>query len=62
MKKFFLVIFEYSDNLFCTNIVRANVIEDVYEFYSQYRWFHAQSVNVCDIEAAINRGMPIIEM
>ena len=62
MKKYFEVTFKYSESVFCSNIVHAETLEDVRKCYSKYKWFYAKRADEYTVKAAIDRGMPIIEV
>lgn len=62
MKKYFEVMFERSEGVFCVNIAHAETLEDVREYYSEYKWFYAKRVDECAVKASIDRGTPVIEI
>lgn len=62
MKKYFKVMFERSEGVFCVNIAHAETLEDVREYYSEYKWFYAKPVDECAVKASIGRGTPAIEV
>ena len=62
MKKYFEVTFKHSEGVFCANIAHAETLEDVQKYYSEYKWFYVKCADEYAVKAAIDRGMPIIEM
>lgn len=54
------VSFQYSENIYCTNIAIAENIQDVENHYSKYAWFNITEATDGDIKEAERKGMPII--
>lgn len=62
MKKYFSVSFQYSANVYCTNIAHAESVEDVERHYSKYGRVDVSDSTDYDIETARKKGMPIVEI
>lgn len=58
----YLVSFQYSETIYCTNIAAAEDINDVREHYSKYKWFDIKEASESEIESAKRKGMPVIEI
>lgn len=62
MKKYYSVTFKYSENVYCTNIARAESVKAVEEHYSKYEWVDVRECDQYDVETARRKGMPIVEI
>ena len=62
MKKYFSVTFEYSENVYCSNIAHAETAEAVNAHYSKYDWVSVEECEDYEVEAARRKGMPIVEI
>lgn len=58
--KNYKVSFQYSENVFCTNIVIAENENDVNKEYSKYAWVSIKEASNYDVEEAERKGMPIV--
>lgn len=58
--KAYRVSFQYSESTYCTNIARAEAVEDVEKYYSKYEWVSIKEAYEWDVEEAERKGMPII--
>lgn len=58
--KAYRVSFQYSERTYCTNIARAEAVEDVEKYYSKYEWVSIKEAHEWDVEEAERKGMPII--
>lgn len=58
--KYFKVSFEYSENVYCTNIAVAECKEDVEKHYSKYSWVSVKDAEDWEVEEAKRKGMPIV--
>ena len=58
----FKVSFQYSESVYCANIVIAFNEEDVKEHYNRYSWFDIQPASEYDLECANRKGMPIVNL
>ena len=58
--KYFKVSFKYSDDIYCTNLAKAECEEDVYDYYSKYSWVYVEKASDLDIKEAERKGMPTI--
>lgn len=56
------VSFQYSENVYCTNIVIAENREAVNRHYNKYPWVNIRDASVYDIQEATAKGMPIITL
>ena len=61
-KKFYKVSFQYSENVYCSNIAEAETAADVEKHYSNYSWCSVTEANENEVEAAKRKGMPIIKV
>lgn len=62
MKKYFLVTFEYSENVCCTNIAHAETAAEVEKHYSKYEWVNVRECAEHELETARRKGMPFVEI
>ena len=63
MKKYYRVSFKYSENVYCTNMVLADSMEDALNHYqSKYSWAAASEAKDHEVTAAKRKGMPLIEV
>lgn len=58
--KAYRVSFQYSESTYCTNIARAEAVEDVEKYYSKYEWVSIKEAYEWDVEEAERKGMPVI--
>lgn len=61
-KKHYNVSYQYSESVFCSNIAHAESIEAVEEYYSGYSWCNISECDEWELEAALRRGTPIVEV
>ena len=62
MKKYYMVTFTWSRDLYCTNIAHAETEQTVRARYARYQWVEVRECGTNEVEAAKRRGMPIIEI
>lgn len=62
MKKYFNVSYQYSETVYCSNIVHAETAEDIRQYYSEYNWCDVSEASEFDVEDAKRRNKPIIEI
>lgn len=63
MKKYFNVSFQYSESVYCANIVHAESAEAVEAHYSaKYEWCKVSEATAADVEEAQRKGKPIVEI
>lgn len=63
MKTYFNVSFKYSDSVYCANVAHAESPEEVEKAYrKKYSWVSVSPANEHDVEDALKRGKPIIEV
>lgn len=60
--KYYNVSFQYSENVYCSNIAHAETVEDVEKHYSEYAWVKVSDASEYDVKDAQRRGKPIIEV
>lgn len=53
------VSFQYSENVFCTNMAIAESVETVAKHYSKYAWVNITEATAAELETAKKKGMPI---
>lgn len=56
----FRVSFQYSENTYCTNIVKALCERDVVAAYKKYQWYSIQPATEYDLIEAEKKGMPVV--
>lgn len=61
-KKHYNVSYQYSESVFCSNVAHAESIEAVEEYYSGYSWCNISECDEWELEAALRRGTPIVEV
>lgn len=61
MKKYFKVSFE-SNGIFCSNIAHADSAEEAKVYYSEYEYVSVKECDSDEVEEALHRGKPIIEL
>lgn len=61
MKKYFKVSFE-SNGIFCSNIAHADSGEEAKAYYSEYEYVSVKECDSDEVEEALHRGKPIIEL
>lgn len=59
--KYYNVSFQYSENVYCSNIAHAETVEDVEKHYSKYAWVKVSDASEYDVKDAQRRGKPIVE-
>ena len=57
----YIVSFQYSENVFCTNLA-TGTYEAVEKEYRRYPWYSIKEASMCQIEDAKRKGMPIIKL
>lgn len=63
MKKYFAVSFKKSEDIYCSNIAHAESIKAVEAHYSlKYGWISVKECKKYEIEEAIRKGKPIVEL
>lgn len=62
MKKYFLVTFEYSENVCCTNIAHAETAVEVEKHYAKYEWVNVRECAEHELETARRKGMSFVEI
>lgn len=59
-KKYYLVTFQYSDNIYCSNIAHGTEA-NVKKRYNRYEWVVMRLASESDIREAQCKGKPFIE-
>lgn len=59
--KYYNVSFQYSERVYCSNVVHAATVEDVEKHYSKYAWIKVSDASEYDVQDAQRRGKPIVE-
>lgn len=57
---FYMVTFEYAENVYCTNLA-TGTRENIEREYSKYPWHEIKEAAPWQIEDAKRKGMPIIK-
>lgn len=57
----YIVSFQYSENVYCTNLV-TGTHEAVEKKYSKYPWCLIKEATTGQVEEARRKGMPIIKL
>ena len=62
MKKYYKVTFEYDENLYCTNIARADNIDAIKAYYNEYAWLDIKESPEWEVESFRRKGCPFINV
>lgn len=62
MKSYYMVSFEYAEDVYCTNVAHAETAADVEVYYSKYAWQKVRLAAEYEVEEAKRKGMPVVEI
>lgn len=62
MRKTYLVSFQYSEGVYCTNIVITDDTSKIEKDYSEYEWHTFRECADWELDSYKRRGMPVIKL
>ena len=62
MKKYFVVSFKHSENVYCSNVAHAENAEAVKAHYSKYEWVEIEEAEAYKLDEAKRKRTPIVEI